>query len=169
MEPSEIAQKLSTVLDEQDAKRDELVSSQAPTGRFTEPRLKALVQSVNKALALVGAPDVVADVKITPGVPTQLPVDLVKGLGLIKNMIEDCNSEDMYAPLRSFEIVTAKTDADLAIITRAINEILASREFKKFLQAERAEPEVGIAPEDEVVEAPGQVAKPTNIDLMLLK
>jgi hypothetical protein len=82
-------------------------------------------------------------------------------------MIADYNSES-DEPLRDIDIVTAKTDVDLTMLTRAINELLASRTFKRFLKAERAEPEMHMALEDEV-EATGQVAKPTNIDLMLLK
>ena len=169
--PDPLIQKLESVLDRQDQARDDLAASQAPMGRYSQPKLDVLVAAVNKMLALIGANIQVQPQQSSINKAIPLSVDLVKALLLIKNMIADYNYEGNE--IRSYEVAQAKTDEDLAIITRVINSLLSDRDFKKWLLAEREEPEgMETKPEDETVEAPGQkiTSSPVkNVDLLALK
>jgi len=167
MESNDLMQKIASVLDKQDVARDQLVESSAPSGRYSKMRLDLITDAVNSVLALIGAPYVVEKPVITdPSRPFTLPVDLVKGLTLIKNMLMDYNEEAMET-IPEFEIVGLKSDADLALALRSIKTMIASKAFNKWLKAERAEGEV-VAPEAPI-EEPQSTTQSNNIDLMLLK
>ena len=149
-------EKLKSVLDAQDTARDALIAGQAPVGRFSKPRMDATAKIVMKALGLVKSPHTIEPSEAGPGnKPFPLPVDLVKGLTVVKAMIDKYNETNPDMPLKSFEITGMASDADLALVGMAIEGLLKSREFKDFLKEQAPESEM----EDEMSfcgeEAPG--------------
>ena len=138
-------EKLKSVLDAQDTARDALVSSQAPVGRFSKPRMDATAKVVMKALGLIKAPHTIEPPQAGPNnKPFPLPVDLVKGLTIVKSMIDKYNESNPDMPLKSFEISGMTSDADLALVGMAIDGLLKSRDFKDFLKEQAPEGEMEV-------------------------
>jgi hypothetical protein len=144
-------EKLMSVLDAQDTARDQMYAEQAPVGRFSAPRINALCKEVNKVLKLIKAPYEAEQIEGPLKDKTPLPPGLMKGLTLVKSMIEDYN-EEADAPLKSFEITQLTDDAALALAGVAITELLRSPDFKAFLKEN--------APEEEGVEVEVKVEAP---------
>ena len=126
-------EKLKAVLDAQDTARDQMYAEQAPVGRFSAPRINALCKEVNKVLKLIKAPYEAEQIEGPLKDKTPLPPGLMKGLTLVKSMIEEYNKE-ADAPLKSFEITQLTDDAALALAGVAITELLRSADFKAFLK-----------------------------------
>lgn len=165
---SDVADQLMSVLDQQDQARDAIVEDQAPTGRFSQLRVDTVIGVVNELLALLGSPTQVAPVKVTTDRPFTLPMDLVKGLALVKNMIKDYTDETSE-PVRDFEISAATKDGDLALVALSIRELLKSAAFKRWLRTERKPEPTETEDFETGMEGMDMSPPSSNIDLMLLK
>jgi len=149
-------EKLKSVLDAQDTARDALIAGQSPLGRFSKPRMDGVGKLVTKVLQLIKAPHSIAPSETGPvGKPFPLPVDLVKGLTIVKSMIDKYNEMNPDMPLKSFEITGMTSDADLALVGMAVEELLKSREFKDFLKENAPESEMEVEMSFGKEEAPG--------------
>lgn len=130
--------KLSAVLDEQDDVRDQLFESQAPVGRFGAIRLRATCNYINEILSLIGAPyKCEAPTKDLMNEP--LPIDMVKGLILIKQMLHEFNEAFPRDAIKEFDVTSLKDDAGLAVAGMAMDALLKSRAFESFLKSKAPE------------------------------
>jgi len=149
-------EKLKSVLDAQDTARDAIIAGQSPVGRFSKPRMDGVGRLLTKVLGLIKSPQVIQPSEVaTSGKPFPLPVDLVKGLTVVKSMIDKYNELNQDMPLKSFEITGMTSDADLALVGMAIEELLKSREFKDFLKQNAPEGEMEVEMSFGKEEGPG--------------
>lgn len=159
---------LVSVMDKQDMVRDQIVQEQSPVGRFSASSINSLVVLANKVLGLTGAPYTVERFTGTPNEKVALPSDLVKALTVTKQMIEAYNESGPDEPLRTFDITSSVSDSDLAMIGLALDGLLKSIPFKKFLKTQ-APAESETQGQEIIEDAPRSPSTPRDLELSLLK
>lgn len=143
------------------AKIDEVVASETPTGRYTQPRVNALAKVVSDLMALAtGKEDtLLTEIKGTnfDRKTAPLPDALVRRILSLVEVL-DAYSQSEGEPIMTDNLMTREllTDEDLAVATADLSRALKDKNFKKWAAMMRvpveAEAEEELAEDDDEME-----------------
>jgi len=129
---------------------EDMYVQMAPRGTFTSRGLDPLVRNTNKLLPLFGQePNYpkIGDVDV-------LPTDFVRVLSMFVAAVDDAIEEGVLNPEMKIDLEGVRDDAGLMSLSGKIEMLAKDREFKRFLQEDKAEEEAPMEEEAEVEMSP---------------
>jgi hypothetical protein len=155
-------EQLMAAAEDLDATKEEAFASMAPIGAFTKDALNSLVDALNKALPLFGAPEDYAT--FAEDIEGALPTEFVRYLAMTSQAANDANLGRLAVDLENIG-----TDSDLMKAAGQLDVLAENDSFRTFMASADQETE---APVEEVVEEEVQVQTPisdTEVEAMFVE
>ena len=155
-------EQLMAAAEELDATKEEAFASMAPIGDFSKDALNSLVDALNKALPLFGAPEDYAT--FAEDIEGSLPTEFVRYLAMTSQAANDANLGRLAVDLENIG-----TDSDLMKAAGQLDVLAENDSFRTFMASADQETE---APVEEVVEEEVQVQTPisdTEVEAMFVE
>jgi|7_EtaG_2_1085326.scaffolds.fasta_scaffold00851_4 hypothetical protein len=155
-------EQLMAAAEELDATKEEAFASMAPIGDFSKDALNSLVDALNKALPLFGAPEDYAT--FAEDIEGALPTEFVRYLAMTSQAANDANLGRLAVDLENIG-----TDSDLMKAAGQLDVLAENDSFRTFMASADQETE---APVEEVAEEEVQVQTPisdTEVEAMFVE
>ena len=155
-------EQLMAAAEDLDATKEEAFASMAPIGDFSKDALNSLVDALNKALPLFGAPEDYAT--FAEDIEGALPTEFVRYLAMTSQAANDANLGRLAVDLENIG-----TDSDLMKAAGQLDVLAENDSFRTFMASADQETE---APVEEVVEEEVQVQTPisdTEVEAMFVE
>ena len=155
-------EQLMAAAEDLDATKEEAFASMAPIGDFSKDALNSLVDALNKALPLFGAPEDYAT--FAEDIEGALPTEFVRYLAMTSQAAKDANLDRLAVDLENID-----TDSDLMKAAGQLDVLAENDSFRTFMASADQETE---APVEEVVEEEVQVETPisdTEVEAMFVE
>lgn len=144
---------VASELNELEMEDEDMYSQMAPRGTFTSRGLDPLVKNTNKLLPLFGQDPSypkIGDVDV-------LPTDFVRVLAMFVSAVDDAVEEGVLNPEMKIDLEGVRDDAGLMSLSGKLDMLAKDKDFKRFLQEDKAEEEapmeeeakMEMSPEDE--------------------
>lgn len=104
-------------------------------GDFTPGTVAMLVRSLNKLLPLFDMPKIPE--AAAKAMKNELPPELVEAIAMISSAAEDAQDAGIEVPKIDLGAVETGSDTDLGVVALALGELVASREFNRWLKSEQ--------------------------------
>tara|TARA_R100001463_G_scaffold4434_6_gene16642 strand:+ start:5285 stop:5854 length:570 start_codon:yes stop_codon:yes gene_type:complete len=129
---------------------DAAVQGMTPTGDYSAARLNAASKVINKMFEMVGIDTVSIDPSYGDVKGGPLPDAIVRAFAGIKDALTAFFAAFPEEAMEVYEVSSIVTDADLAMATAVLDQLMKNKAFQRFLREE--EPTVSIVADEEVTE-----------------
>ena len=156
-------EQLMAAAEELDATKEEAFASMAPIGDFSKDALNSLVDALNKALPLFGAPEDYAT--FAEDIEGALPTEFVRYLAMTSQAANDANLGRLAVDLENIG-----TDSDLMKAAGQLDVLAENDSFRTFMASADKDTAPPVA--EEVVEEEVQVQTPisdTEVEAMFVQ
>ena len=156
-------EQLMAAAEELDATKEEAFASMAPIGDFSKDALNSLVDALNKALPLFGAPEDYAT--FAEDIEGALPTEFVRYLAMTSQAANDANLGRLAVDLENIG-----TDSDLMKAAGQLDVLAENDSFRTFMASADKDTAPPVA--EEVVEKEVQVRAPisdTEVEAMFVQ
>lgn len=141
---------------EADMLTDERWSKLSPKGKFKALAVSGVIRAVNDFMTFLArgagrdAPGMtVSELGRGEREVSELPVDLLKALGVIEHMINSYNAANPETPIEKLEFNTLTDSVDLGQLAGKIGLLMKTPTLLRWLESESAMPEVEVEIETE--------------------
>lgn len=124
-------------LNELEMEDEDMYVQMAPRGTFTSRGLDPLVKNTNKLLPLFGQDPSypkIGDVDV-------LPTDFVRVLAMFVSAVDDAVEEGVLNPEMRIDLEGVRDDAGLMSLSGKLDMLAKDKDFKRFLQEDKADEE----------------------------